>query len=219
MVMLWSQPYLSSSYSFFASGFKCYYPRSLISSLLPRTREVNLHRHNCVSVLYSAELVCHSSNTTPNLPKFSWSCHAPLVVEDMTGNGIGQAETYSSEEPSGLGQIELSLLRFLKTASTGESWNLSITQNKVINQNLLFWGKCPRKQGFEALHQLFLIELTHFSLNAEMIFSPERKDNVAVRVCFCQVQQLQSIPFFWCLWSSSERVKDGSGSFGSHGGP
>lgn len=125
---------------------------------------------------------------------------------------------HSSEEPSELGQMELPLLRFLKKASTGESWNLSITQNKVINQNLLFWGKRPREQGFEALHEDFLIEHTHFSLAAEMIFSPERKGDVAVRVCFCQVQQFRSILFFWCLWSSSERVKGGSGSFGSHEG-
>lgn len=206
--MLRSQPYFSPSNSFSASVFKCCYPRNFISSLLPRAREVNLQRQYCVSVFYSADLVCHSY--MPSQIYLSLRCCVIVPLLERTWQGMIQGTSW--------------ILLACGAIWTWANWVLFVevledsinTQNKIINQNLLFWGKCPKEQGFEALHQVFLLELPHFSLNAETIFGPESKDNVAVCVCFCQVQQLQNILFFWCLWPSSERVKGGSRSLGSH---
>jgi len=104
------------------------------------------------------------------------------------------------------------LPRCSKIASAGESWNPTITESKAINQNLLFWEKCPKEQGFEALRQVLLLELLHFCLNAGIVFGPERKDNAAVRVCFLPSAAALEYPVLWVLmalcWKRERWVQD-----------
>lgn len=103
--MLWSQPYFSSSDSSFTSLSKCFYPRRLISSLLPRKREGNWRGQCCVSVFHGAGLVCH--NQVPPQICLGWLGCAILPLLERTGQGMapGAARNPSPEGPLNSGKL------------------------------------------------------------------------------------------------------------------
>lgn len=70
-------------------------------------------------------------------------------------------------------------------------------QNEIINQNLLFWDKCPKEQCFEALSQVFLF---FFRWNRTFL-SQETEETQTVSPTqywfFCQLLVVVPLPWSW----------------------